>query len=154
MLSSTRKQIKKRFGKVKIYKDGFRVSLALHRGKSGQVKPIVQEKPWGAEVWLIFTRRYASKILILEKGKRFSLQKHRVKEESWLVFRGRALVTINDEQFKVSEGAMIHVGRNTIHRLEALSNLLEVLEVSSPELHDAVRLADDYRRTSKKYNPK
>ena len=154
MSPETRKIIKKRFGGAKIYRDGFRVSLALHRKGSGKIKPVVQEKPWGAEVWLIFTKRYASKILFLEKGKRFSLQRHNLKEESWLVNSGQALVTINNKKFKAGAGSVIHVGRGITHRVEALSKLVEIWEVSTPQLHDAVRLADDFARMDKKYNPR
>lgn len=154
MLPATRKQIEKRFGKIKIYRDGFRVSMAKHRGGSGPIQPIVQEKPWGAEVWLIFTKRYALKLLMIEKGQRFSLQKHKSKEESWLVLRGRALITLGKKEFEAKTGTTIHVARNTIHRLKALSSLVEVMEASSPELHDAVRLVDDYNRIHKKYNPR
>ncbi|MEE8386498.1 MAG: cupin, partial [Dehalococcoidia bacterium] len=40
------------------------------------------DKPWGHEVWFAHTERYVGKILVIEAGKRLSLQYHRVKDES------------------------------------------------------------------------
>ena len=154
MNPATRKLIEKRFGKIKIYPDGFRVSQALYRGSSGQVKPIAQGKPWGGEIWLIFTKRYAFKILFIEKGQRFSLQMHRKKEESWLVAAGHPLVILDKKKFLAKPGMIFHVGPRTIHRIEAKRDSAEIWEVSTAELHDAVRLSDDYKRVGKKYNPK
>lgn len=154
MNPQTRKLIQNRFGKIKIYRDGFRTSQALHRGGSGFARPVAQEKPWGGEVWLIFTKRYALKIMYFEKGKRFSLQKHKVKEESWLVLAGHPVITLSKKKFQAKPGMVFHCAKNTIHRIEAIKDDAQVLEVSSPELHDAIRLADDYQRVKKKYNPR
>ena len=154
MNSTTRKLIEKRFGKIKIYRDGFAVSKALHRGGSGLVKPVAQEKPWGGEVWLIFTKRYAAKIMYFEKGKRFSLQKHKIKDESWLVLEGHPTIALDKKKFQAKPGMVFHCQARTIHRISASKDNVQVLEVSSPELHDAVRLADDFARTSKDYNPR
>lgn len=154
MSPQIRKIIARRFGKVKIYQDGFRVSLALHRGTSRQVKPIVQEKPWGAEIWLVFTRRYAFKILLIEKGKRFSLQTHKKKEESWFVMSGHPVLILGKKKILARPGMVFHVGPGTVHRVGARKDVVEIWEVSTPELHDARRLADDYARISKRYNPR
>lgn len=146
MNTAIKKEIQKRFGKLKIYKDGFTVSKARYGGRAGIVKPIVQEKPWGGEVWLIFTKRYALKIMYFEKGKRFSLQKHKAKEESWLVLKGHPLITLGKKQMKAKPGMVFHCRIGTVHRISAPSDDVQVLEVSSPELWDVVRLSDDYGR--------
>ena len=143
---ATRKEIKKRFGNIKIHPDGFRVNLAKYSGPSGLVKPVVQDKPWGGEVWLIFTKRYASKILYIEPHKRFSLQKHKKKEESWYVASGEAQLTIGKKITKIKQGSVIHVKADTVHRIESEKKLVVLWEVSSPELDDVVRLSDDFGR--------
>lgn len=153
MTTRTRKKIEKEFGKLKIHPDGFPVSKALHRGGAGIVTPIVQAKPWGAEVWLIFTKRYALKIMYFEKNMKFSLQIHRKKEESWFVRSGHPLIQLGKKTVKALPGMVFHCKKQTIHRISAPYDAAEVLEVSSPELHDAIRLADEYKREGKKYNP-
>ena len=64
---------------AKVYEDGFEVTEAKHNGVAGKVVPIVQKKKWGGEAWLIFTDKYALKILYVNKGNRLSLQRHKQK---------------------------------------------------------------------------
>ncbi len=110
------------------------------------------EKPWGYEHIWAETERYAGKILAIEKGKRLSLQYHREKDESMLVIRGRLRLELENEtgvletfELDVGEGRRILPGRR--HRFEALEDC-ELVEVSTPELDDVVRLEDDFGRTS------
>ena len=130
---------------MKIYGDGFRPSLALHK-KGSIIKPVVQDKPWGAEIWLVYTSRYAMKQIIVERGARLSLQKHRKKMETMLVVSGKAAFTIGTKKIIAQAGDVVHVDPKTAHRVEAKAGDVELWEVSSPELGDIVRLADDYGR--------
>jgi mannose-6-phosphate isomerase-like protein (cupin superfamily) len=107
-------------------------------------------KPWGHELIWALTDRYCGKILVIETGRRLSLQRHERKEESIHVMSGRLLLTLENDAGKVvtwelgaGQGAHIPVGR--IHRYEALERV-EVLEVSTPEIDDVVRLEDDFGR--------
>jgi mannose-6-phosphate isomerase-like protein (cupin superfamily) len=110
----------------------------------------IVRKPWGHERIWAETDRYAGKILVIEAGRRLSLQLHERKLESILVVSGRLLLHLEDDEGVVrtselepGDACLIPVGRR--HRYEALERL-ELFEVSSPELDDVVRLADDYGR--------
>ena len=105
----------------------------------------VVAKPWGREDWLVVGKRIVMKRLVVFAGKRFSLQYHERKEEAWLFVRGRARVTLAERETEIGPGAVIHVRPGTVHRVEALEEA-EFIEVSTPELEDVVRLADDFGR--------
>jgi mannose-6-phosphate isomerase-like protein (cupin superfamily) len=108
------------------------------------------EKPWGHELIWAHTDRYVGKLIAIEAGKRLSLQKHLKKDESIFVVRGRLRLVLEDGAGRLQEIDLgpgehrrIPVGR--IHRFIALEHV-EVMEVSTPELDDVVRLADDFGR--------
>ena len=108
------------------------------------------DKPWGHELIWAHTDRYVGKILVIEQGKRLSLQRHLVKDESILVTGGRLRLILEDEEgtIVVEELAMgdhrrVPTGR--IHRYEAIERCT-LIEVSTPELDDVVRLEDDFGR--------
>jgi mannose-6-phosphate isomerase len=108
------------------------------------------DKPWGHEIWYAVTDRYAGKILHVERGHRLSLQFHERKDESNYLVRGRLRLTRGDalEELSTVELEPGDVWRNTpglIHTIEAVEDA-DVLEVSTPELADVVRLTDDYGR--------
>jgi mannose-6-phosphate isomerase len=108
------------------------------------------DKPWGHErIWAV-TDHYVGKVLVIEAGKRLSLQKHEVKDESILVVSGRLRLYLEDEAgtVRVEElgpGEHRHVPTGRIHRYEAIDRT-ELMEVSTPELDDVVRLEDDFGR--------
>jgi len=108
------------------------------------------EKPWGHELIWAHTDRYAGKILAIRAGQRLSLQLHRNKEESILVLEGRLRLTLEDEGgtlqvHELGPGEHRNVPRGRRHRFEAVEDL-RLVEVSTPELEDVVRLEDDYGR--------
>ena len=108
------------------------------------------DKPWGHELIWAHTDRYVGKILVIEAGKRLSLQRHLVKDESIFVAAGRLRLTLEDEtgDIRVEElvaGDHRHVPTGRIHRYEAIERT-ELVEVSTPELDDVVRLEDDFGR--------
>jgi mannose-6-phosphate isomerase-like protein (cupin superfamily) len=107
-------------------------------------------KPWGHELIWALTDRYCGKVLVIEAGKRLSLQKHVAKDESIYVLSGRLLLYLEDaggevRQLELGPGEARHVPTGRIHRYEALERT-ELFEVSTPELDDVVRLSDDYGR--------
>ncbi len=109
------------------------------------------DKPWGHEQIWAHTDRYAAKILVIEPGKRLSLQLHERKHETILVTRGRLLLHLESDdgvmavhELSPGEHRQIPVGRR--HRFEASAERVELVEVSTPELDDVVRLEDDYGR--------
>jgi mannose-6-phosphate isomerase len=110
------------------------------------------EKPWGHEDIWAETPRYVGKVLVIHKGKRLSLQYHERKDESILVLRGRLRLELENERGELEiaelapgESRRIPTGRR--HRFGAVEDC-ELVEVSTPELDDVVRLSDDYGRAS------
>jgi mannose-6-phosphate isomerase-like protein (cupin superfamily) len=108
------------------------------------------DKPWGHELIWAHTDRYVGKILLIEAGRRLSLQRHEVKDESIYILSGRLRLTLEDDRGEVrtedlGPGAHRHVRTGRIHRYEALERC-EIMEVSTPELDDVVRLEDDFGR--------
>ena len=107
-------------------------------------------KPWGHELIWALTDRYCGKILVIESGKRLSLQRHERKDESIHVLSGRLRLYLEDDAGAVvtselgpGDGAHVPTGR--IHRYEAIERV-ELVEVSTPEIDDVIRLEDDFGR--------
>lgn len=115
-----------------------------------QVPIQYKEKPWGREIWFANTAGYAGKILEIKKGKRLSLQYHEKKTETMYVMSGKIKMYLGEdpnnlEEIIMNPGDKVDVFPNVIHRPEALEDS-QIFEVSTDELEDIVRLADDYGR--------
>ena len=108
-------------------------------------KPKIIEKPWGREIWLAHEGEYAGKILEINKGARTSLQYHKVKKETIYVLEGELKVSSPDKEITVMQGESITLNPGEIHRLCPTDSVI-LIEVSTPELDDVVRLKDDYER--------
>jgi mannose-6-phosphate isomerase len=124
----------------------------MMRGMSSETEALPRrvEKPWGHEIWYALTDRYAGKILHVEAGHRLSLQFHERKDESCYVLSGRLRLIQGESAETLSERvvAIGDVWRNepgSIHTIEAIETA-DVLEVSTPDLDDVVRLTDHYGR--------
>lgn len=108
-------------------------------------------KPWGHELlFALAPGKYAGKLLVINKGKRLSLQYHRRKLENLYVLKGRLTLTLGKKTITVGTGAAFSVPAGTVHRFEARRGRVTLIEVSTTELDDVVRLADDYGRTGGK----
>jgi mannose-6-phosphate isomerase-like protein (cupin superfamily) len=110
------------------------------------------EKPWGWELVWALTDDYAGKLLFVRAGHALSLQYHEQKDESWYVQEGRAELLLGavggqTTSRVIEPGDAFHFPPRTVHRVKALEDLL-VVEVSTPQLDDVVRLADEYGRAS------
>ena len=108
------------------------------------------EKPWGWELVWAETDAYVGKLLFVRAGEALSLQYHEVKDESWLVQEGRARLELGGvgeelEPIEIEPGDAFRFRPGTVHRVTALEDLL-VVEVSTPQLDDVVRLEDRYGR--------
>lgn len=104
------------------------------------------EKPWGHEVWFARHKRYVGKILVINKKHRLSRQYHRVKHETIYVLRGRLALELGSRERIVTEGEAFPIAPGTVHRFAAPHGQVTLLEVSTPEVSDVVRLSDDYGR--------
>jgi len=108
-------------------------------------------KPWGYESIWARTDRYVGKILHIRAGEALSLQYHRVKDETVMVLTGRLqfefFVEGEEPQFReLCPGDPFRVAPGLRHRMVAIDDT-DVLEVSTPELDDVVRLEDRYGRS-------
>jgi mannose-6-phosphate isomerase len=114
-----------------------------------QVETKTMPKPWGFELLFARTDRYVGKLLSINKGEALSRQYHRVKDETIYVLEGRLRLELGaskDATVQVLEkGESFHVTPGTIHRFVADEDVL-LVEVSTPELDDVVRLEDRYGR--------
>ena len=107
------------------------------------------DKPWGHEIIWAHTDRYVGKILHINHGESLSYQFHRVKDETIRLLSGVLEMDIetNGERQKVrlAPGEGLHIVPGMKHRMTAVEDC-DVLEVSTPELDDVVRLEDRYGR--------
>jgi mannose-6-phosphate isomerase-like protein (cupin superfamily) len=111
--------------------------------------PYRVDKPWGYELIWARTDRYVGKILHVRAGHVLSLQYHNRKDETMHVLRGALILrtrpgdTLVERRFVAGETA--HIPPKLIHQIEAVEDS-DVLEASTPELDDLVRLQDRYGR--------
>lgn len=107
------------------------------------------DKPWGHEVVWAETARYVGKILHIRAGHALSRQYHQVKDETLLIQAGEMDLELGPagavETRRMKPGDVFHVQPGTIHRMIGVTDV-EVIEVSTPELDDVVRLEDRYGR--------
>ncbi len=102
-------------------------------------------KPWGQEVTWARTAYYAGKLLFVRAGDALSLQYHRAKDETMLCLCGTALCLVGRAVRMLAPGSQVHIPRSVPHRLTGITDCV-VVEVSTPQLDDVVRLADGYGR--------
>lgn len=112
--------------------------------------PIRIEKPWGHELLWARTDRYAAKILHVKAGHALSLQYHERKDETLYLLRGTLRFWVGPspdalEEVPFEPGQSYHLTPGTVHRMEAVTDV-DVLEASTPELDDVVRVQDRYGR--------
>ena len=112
---------------------------------SEPTEPKIVDKPWGREIWYAHNERYAGKVLEVTRGHLLSLQKHRVKHETLYLLSGEIRLTLDDDVVSWLPGMAVEIAPGTVHRMEALEDSV-LLEVSTPELDDVVRLEDRYGR--------
>jgi mannose-6-phosphate isomerase len=114
-------------------------------------EPRKVEKPWGHELIWAETEHYVGKVLFVKAGESLSLQFHHEKDESWFVHDGRARLelgsagdaVLNEEV--IAAGACFRFRPGTVHRVTAIEDTT-ILEVSTTQLDDVVRLEDSYGR--------
>jgi len=118
----------------------------IHKGE-------VVKKPWGHELIWAHTARYVGKILHINKGESLSYQYHRVKDETVRLLGGSLELEVELEgkrtKLSLNPGDCLHIVPGMKHRMIAFEEC-DVLEVSTPELDDVVRLEDRYGRADAK----
>ena len=108
------------------------------------------EKPWGNELIWANNEKYIAKILTIMPGQKLSRQFHRKKDETIYVMQGTLVLEMGGQGEMVRmvchPGYSRRIMPGEIHRFAAPSTGCVLMEVSSPELDDVVRLEDDYGR--------
>jgi len=111
--------------------------------------PYRVEKPWGYELIWARTDRYVGKVLHIEPGHLLSLQYHEKKDETIYVLKGEIIFRVGVQEdlreFHMREGDSYHITPFTVHQMEAIMPT-DLLEASTPEIDDVVRLEDRYGR--------
>ena len=111
--------------------------------------PYRVDKPWGHEIIWARADRYVGKILHIEPGHVLSLQYHNKKDESIYVLSGEIILRLQQGEKlierRVRQGEAFHIPPQLIHQFEAVT-VTDLLEASTPELDDVVRLKDRYGR--------
>jgi mannose-6-phosphate isomerase-like protein (cupin superfamily) len=112
------------------------------------------DKPWGFEETIYVGSRYVFKKLFMKKGESCSLQYHRQKHETVLVFSGQLSIEVGLEVHAIEmrafgPGDSIVLEPGVIHRMTAIEDCV-YFEASTPELDDVVRLEDRYGRAESK----
>ena len=116
----------------------------------GTLRPRIVKKPWGEERVFAETARYAGKLLLIREGETLSYQYHNRKDETIHVLEGVLGLELERggeaADLRVPSGEAFHVAPGTRHRMYAPEGDCLLVEVSTPELDDVVRLTDRYGR--------
>ncbi len=140
--------------------------LVMKRGSGQRVTEVVQQlaaegsslldehttvqRPWGSYTILLDTDRVKVKRLVVQSGRRISLQKHRYREEHWVCADGIGTVTLNDDLIPMERAREVHIPSGAVHRLENTGTApLVIIETQIGTYFgedDIIRLEDDYKR--------
>jgi mannose-6-phosphate isomerase-like protein (cupin superfamily) len=108
------------------------------------------ERPWGWYENLSWVPGYKVKRIRVHPGHQLSLQKHKQRDEHWVVVQGVALVTVGEQVLSLAVGGHIDIACGQVHRLANQSaDVLEIIEIQLGAYlgeDDIVRLGDDYGR--------
>lgn len=125
----------------------------MGRMTSEEFVQLTDHRPWGSFTILADETDHKVKRIVVMPGQRLSLQRHRYRQEHWLVISGRALVTRNDEQLDLGPGQSVDIGRGDIHRVQNEGDCdLAFIEIQLGDYFgedDIERLEDDYGRQGK-----
>ncbi|HEX7615513.1 MAG TPA: cupin domain-containing protein [Thermoanaerobaculia bacterium] len=112
--------------------------------------PRIVPKPWGEERIFAETGRYAAKLILIRAGESLSYQYHERKEETIHVLEGTLGLEVEREgeraDLRLTPGENFDVTPGMRHRMYAEGADCLLVEVSTPELDDVVRLSDRYGR--------
>lgn len=112
------------------------------------MKKRVDKKPWGWENIFTLNKMSSVKILNVKPHKKFSLQKHKHREEFWRVLEGNCIIWFGNKKIKAKPGDEFVIKKGKEHRVEALSKTAKILEISLGKFDkkDIKRLEDDFGR--------
>jgi mannose-6-phosphate isomerase len=107
-----------------------------------------ENRPWGSFEQFTLNESSTVKILRVDAGKEFSLQKHEHRSEYWKVIEGNGTAIIGNETFEVNVGQVMEIPQGTLHRLKGGEHGIAVLEIALGDFdeNDIERLEDDFGR--------
>ena len=112
----------------------------------------IENRPWGGFIILLDTEYCKVKKLIINPKKRFSLQYHHKRTETWTIIKGKLTITIGEETKEYSYGQTVSVPVRKKHRIENTGDeTAELIEVQTGTYFgedDIVRIEDDFERTA------
>lgn len=111
---------------------------------------LTDHRPWGSFTILADEPDHKVKRIVVGPGQRLSLQRHKRRQEHWLVVSGLAMVTRNDEMLELGPGQAVDIALGDIHRVQNDSNSdMVFIEIQLGDYFgedDIERLEDDYGR--------
>ncbi len=111
---------------------------------------VEDHRPWGYYVVLADEEDHKVKRIILYPGKRFSLQRHKRRDEHWYLIGGEAVATIGKKEVALRVGEHVDIPRGTLHRLRNSGDDKAIfIEVQTGEYFgedDIERIEDDFGR--------
>ena len=121
-----------------------------HTKHSASDTQSLETRPWGGYIVLIDNEKYKVKKLVINPKKRFSLQYHNKRTETWTVVKGSLKITVGEVTQNYSYGQTVSVPIGTKHRIENIGDeVAEVIEIQTGTYFgedDIVRLEDDFGR--------
>ena len=109
-----------------------------------------EERPWGHFIILNEGKGYKVKKILVEPGRRLSLQKHFKRAEQWVVVEGSPVIVNGETKKTYNPGDNIFIPKEAVHRIENPSNIpavvIEVQIGDYLEEDDILRIEDDYKR--------
>ena len=123
------------------------------KGQSGRVPVDIVKKPWGHEKIWARSDRYVGKIIHINAGHELSVQYHNKKDETIHLLSGEIVYRVQRDprdqkqldDVRLQMGESFRIAPGTVHQMVAVTDC-DVLEVSTPETDDVVRLSDRYGR--------
>ena len=110
----------------------------------------LESRPWGGYIILLDEAKCKVKRLVINPKKRFSLQYHHKRNETWTVIKGKLKITVDKKEAVYSYGETVSVPIGTLHRIENIGDeVAEIIEVQTGSYFgedDIVRLEDDFGR--------
>ncbi len=111
---------------------------------------IEDHRPWGHYIVLSDEPNHQVKRIVVNPGKRLSLQRHRRRAEHWYVIYGEGLVTIDDKQIRLKAGDSVDIPKSSVHRIENPGMTdMAFIEVQTGDYFgedDIERFEDDFGR--------
>lgn len=108
----------------------------------------IEKRPWGNFEQFTLNEVSTVKIITVDEGQAFSLQRHSKRSEFWKVLSGAGFITHGDVREEVVPGTLYSLPCGTLHRMEATTSPIVFLEVATGEFdeQDITRLEDNYGR--------